>query len=226
MCRERWKRVPGIEQDGNGAQKSRGMRKTVSVARQVMRYFQPYSLKTNFNSQNVLYHSLTSSPLLSPHTYTPPTCPLCSPQKSSDSWKVLDVYSVTTKQNHLKTKWAGECAGAIWSSSLCGRGENGLSESRGWRAGRGRHAISIHRLYPYSPTQACFYHHLLSTPHTPKLLSAPFKGDHAIWNRTVCVTASQEPNATFHSLFLCLLFHFHLLCSHLIFRGSLLIILM
>ncbi|KAF3851187.1 hypothetical protein F7725_012959 [Dissostichus mawsoni] len=36
------------------------------------------------------------------------TRPLYSPQKSSDSWKVLGVYSVTTKQNHLKTKWAAK----------------------------------------------------------------------------------------------------------------------
>lgn len=65
--------------------------------------------------------------------------------------------------------------------------KNGLSESRGWRAGRGRHTISIHRLPPYPSSQTRFYR-LLSTPHTPTLLSAPFKGEHAIWNRAVCVT--------------------------------------
>lgn len=75
--------------------------------------------------------------------------------------------------------------------------KNGLSESRGWRAGGGRHAISIHRLSPYPPTQARFNYRLLSTRHTPTLLSAPFKGEHAIWNRAVCVTV---PPRTRYSL--------------------------
>lgn len=64
--------------------------------------------------------------------------------------------------------------------------KNGLSESRGWRTGRGRRAISIGRLSARPPSQLCFNLHLLSDP-APTLLSAPFKGEHAIRNRAVCV---------------------------------------
>lgn len=87
--------------------------------------------------------SLHASPLLPLHpsspltpTHHPPA--LCTPpQKSSDSWKVLGVYSVTTKQNHLKTKWAGECAGAIRPLSLCGRREKRPLRIKGMEGGQG-----------------------------------------------------------------------------------------
>lgn len=93
--------------------------------------------------------------------------------------------------------------------------KTGLSESRGWRAGRGRHTISIRRLSLYPPTQARFYHRLLSTPHTPTLLSAPFKGEHAIWNRAVCVTVPPRTRYSPSSPLTFLLSHFHLLYSPL-----------
>lgn len=83
------------------------------------------------------YHPSTTLWLFSPHTHTPPTCPLYSPQMSSDSWKVLGVYSVTTKQNHLKTKWAGECACAIQPLSLCGRREKWPLRIKGIEGGQG-----------------------------------------------------------------------------------------
>ena len=130
---------------------------------------------------------LHTSPLLPLHpsspltpTHHPPA--LCTPpQKSSDSWKVLGVYSVTTKQNHLKTKWAGECAGAIRPLSLCGCREKRPLRIKGTegRAGGGTPFQST-GYPPHPPTQSRFYHRLLSTPHTPTLLSAPFKGEHAI----------------------------------------------
>lgn len=70
------------------------------------------------------------------HAHHPPA--LCTPpQKSSDSWKVLGVYSVTTKQNHLKTKWAGECATAIRPSFLCGRREKRPLRIMGTEGGQG-----------------------------------------------------------------------------------------
>lgn len=105
--------------------------------------------------------SSTSSP---PSPLSPPHHPpaLCAPpQKTSDSWKVLGVYSVTTKQNHLKTKWAGECAGAIRPLCLCGHREKpplrikGMDGRSGKRRGGGC-TISIHRLSTNSPTQAWF----------------------------------------------------------------------
>lgn len=139
--------------------------------------------------------SPSASPLLlpfhppSPHTPTHHPPALCTPpQKSSDSWKVLGVYSVTTKQNHLKTKWAGECAGAIWALCLCGHGEKRPLRIKGMEDGQGeaRH-FNLQVIPPvHSPRPA-----LTTTappPHTPTLLSAPFKGEHAIWNRAACVT--------------------------------------
>lgn len=104
-----------------------------------------------FGEEKML-HSLML-PSSSPHPFIPPHHPLAhwtSPQKSSDSWKVLGVYSVTTKQNHLKTKWAHECARATQPLSLCGlrkKKKNKLSESRGWRVGMGKHNCFI----PYIP---------------------------------------------------------------------------
>lgn len=100
--------------------------------------------------------------LLSPTHHPPALC--APPQKSWDSWKVLGVYSVTTKQNHLKTKWAGECAGAIRARCLCGRGEKrplrikGMDgrSGRGGDGGWGGRTISIHRLSTHTPTQTQF----------------------------------------------------------------------
>lgn len=104
---------------------------------------------------------------------------LCTPpQSSSDSWKVLDVYSVTTKQNHLKTKWAHECAGAIRPLSLCGCREKRPLRIKGMEGERGEAHHFNPQVTPYPPTQTHFYH-VLPTPHTPTLLSAPFKGEHA-----------------------------------------------
>lgn len=105
------------------------------------------------------------TPLAPPpaNTHHPPA--LCAPpQKSSDSWKVLGVYSVTTKQNHLKTKWVGECAGAIRPLCLCGHREKrplrikGMDGRSGkWRAGGGGPSIiSICRLSTRTPTQTQF----------------------------------------------------------------------
>lgn len=106
---------------------------------------------------------LPPRPLLSPTHHPPALC--APPQKSSDSWKVLGVYSVTTKQNHLKTKWAGECVGAIRPLCLCGRrekrplrikgmdGRSGLAEGWGGPAPSGARTISIHRLFTNTPTQ-------------------------------------------------------------------------
>lgn len=117
-----------------------------------------------------------SSPLTPAHH--PPA--LCTPpQKSSDSWKVLGVYSVTTKQNHLKTKWAGECAGAIRPLSLCGRREKRPLRIKGMEGGQGE----AHHFNPQVIPSSTHPDPLLpplSTPHTPTLLSAPFKGEHAI----------------------------------------------
>ncbi|CAB1423608.1 unnamed protein product [Pleuronectes platessa] len=47
--------------------------------------------------------------------------------------------------------------------------KNGLSESRGWRTGMGRHTISIRRLPPLHPTAQAHFYRLLSTPRTPTL---------------------------------------------------------
>lgn len=100
---------------------------------------------------------VNSSPLLTPAHHPPALC--TPPQKSSDSWKVLGVYSVTTKQNHLKTKWAGECAGAIRPLSLCGRGEKRPLRIRGMEGGRGE----AHR---FNPRVSLLHAH-------PDLLSRP-----------------------------------------------------
>lgn len=131
---------------------------------------------------------LHTSPLprpLSP-THHPPA--LCAPlQKSSDSWKVLGVYSVTTKQNHLKTKWAGECAGAIRALRLCGRREKRPLRIKGMdgRSGKQRSGVggapSQSTGYPpIHPPRPSFNQGRLSASHTPTLLSAPIKGEHVI----------------------------------------------
>lgn len=56
---------------------------------------------------------LPGQPSSPPHAYTPPTCPLCSPTEEFGFLEGVGCLSVTTKQNHLKTKWTRECAGAI-----------------------------------------------------------------------------------------------------------------
>lgn len=160
----------------------------------------------------------TFSPLMPAHH--PPA--LCTPpQKSSDSWKVLGVYSVTTKQNHLKTKWARECAGAIRPLSLCGRREKRPLRAKGTgEEGGGEQRVAHYfspRVSPYPPTQSRFYRPL-STPHAPRLLSAPFKGEHAIWDRAVCVTVPPRTRRFHFSpslLFFSLIKHFLLLSSHI-----------
>lgn len=148
--------------------------------------------------------SSTSSPLTPRHH---PTALCTPPQKSSDSWKVLGVYSVTTKQNHLKTKWAGECATAIRPYFLCGRREKRPLRIMGSEGGQG----DAHHFNPQV---------ILHILHTPTLLSAAFKGEHAIWNRAVCVTVPPWTRYSL-SLFLSLisfslLSHFHLPFPHLI----------
>lgn len=45
---------------------------------------------------------------------------------------------------------------------------------------------------------------LLSTPHTPTLLSAPFKGEHTTWNRAVCV--AEPPRIRYPCFFLFLIY--------------------
>lgn len=72
--------------------------------------------------------------------------------------------------------------------------KNGLSEPREWRAGDERRTVSIHRL-PLS-THSRFYR-LLPPPPTHTLLSAPFKGEHVIWNRAVCVTVPPRTRCSF-----------------------------
>lgn len=103
---------------------------------------------------------LHTSPLLPPWplllpTHHPPA--LCAPpQKSSDSWKVLGVYSVTTKQNHLKTKWVGECAGAIRPLCLCGRREKrplrikGMDGRSGKQRGGGLYHLNPQVIHRYT----------------------------------------------------------------------------
>lgn len=125
---------------------------------------------------------LPSSPLTPAH-HPPALC--APPQKSSDSWKVLGVYSVTTKQNHLKTKWAGECAGAIRPLSLCGRREKRPLRIKGMEGGRAGGGTPFQSAgYPPTPLPSTHPDPLLLPPlhptHTPTLLSAPFKGEHAI----------------------------------------------
>lgn len=76
--------------------------------------------------------------------------------------------------------------------------KNGLSELRGWTAGRGiggfgmggwGGAPSQSTGYPpIHPPRPSFNQGLLSASHTPALLSAPIKGEHVIWNRAACVT--------------------------------------
>ena len=134
---------------------------------------------------------------------------------SSDSLKVLGVYSVTTKQNHLKTKWARECAGAIWPLSHCGHGEKRPLRIKGMEGGQGEAHHFTLQVTHYPPTQTHFYR-LLSTPHTLTFVSAPFKGEHAIWNRAVCVTISSRTRYSlpFRSLIFPLFRQFQLLFFH------------
>lgn len=63
--------------------------------------------------------------------------------------------------------------------------KNGLSESRGWTAGRGIGGLggapSQSTGYPaIHPPRPGFNQGLLSASHTPTLLSAPIKGEHVI----------------------------------------------
>lgn len=163
----------------------------------------PDSHKTNCNPQNVLL-SDPLMPLLS-YLFTPPHplrlhtthLPSVLPHRRV---RILGRCWVSTVSQLNKTIWKQSGPVNVPAQSdpsfFVAVEKNGLSESRGWRAGRARHTTSIHRLSPYPPTQTRFYR-LLSTPHTPTLLSAPFKGEHYIWNRAVCVTV---PPRTRYSL--------------------------
>lgn len=136
-----------------------------------------------------IFSSLVPSYLPSPTPSAPalhPPALYAPPQKSSDSWKVLGVYSVTTKQNHLKTKWAGECAGAIRPVCLCGHREKrplrikGMDGRSGKRRGAGGTRAPHHLNPQLIPPRPIFNQGRLSALHTPRLLSAPIKGEHVI----------------------------------------------
>lgn len=135
------------------------------------------------------------SPSAPPRAYPPALC--APPQKSPDSWKVLDVYSVTTKQNHLKTKWAGECAGAIRPRRLCGRREKrplrskGMDGRSGTRRGGGPTPSQSTGYPPIHPPRASFNQGRLPASHTPGPLSAAIKGEHV-----TCLCYSSCTNKT------------------------------
>lgn len=143
--REVWN---GMRHQKGWGEKTRKREKAWKATWRQQEKSQSFLLASPFiSSSRSPFHSRTLTPAHHPPAlYTPP-------QKSSDSWKVLGVYSVTTKQNHLKTKWASECAGEIWPFSLCGHREKWPLRIKGMESGQeGRHAISIHRLPSYPPT--------------------------------------------------------------------------
>lgn len=156
QLREHWKRGQGSKQYGTGwgtgAKVSWGWQRikhislesaenheergdAVGESRSLENKFQPSRFPLLWSLHTYPPLPLHPSSTLTP-THHPPA--LCTPpQKSSDSWKVLGVYSVTTKQNHLKTKWAGECAGAIRPFSFCGRREKRPLRIKGIEGGQG-----------------------------------------------------------------------------------------
>lgn len=104
-------------------------------------------------------HNHVFTPLPShPHiTHLPSVLPHRRVQILGRCWV---SYSVTTKQNHLKTKWAGECASAIRALSLCGHREKWPLRIKGMedRQGEADHfypqvaLLSKHADSPLCPT--------------------------------------------------------------------------
>lgn len=173
---------------------------------------------------------------------TPKFPPLCFPASPLSLSSCLHTTHLPSALPHRRVRILGRCwvstvsqlNKTIWKQSglvnvpaqsdpcpFVAVEKNGLSERRGrGEEGGGEQRVAHYfspRVSPYPPTQSRFYRPL-STPHAPRLLSAPFKGEHAIWDRAVCVTVPPRTRCFYFSpslLFFSLLRHFHLLASHI-----------